>query len=312
MTKTKMIIDCDTGVDDALAITWILANPQIELLGVTAVFGNVSVDQSARNSLLILENFSRGDVPVYRGCEHSWVTEIYERHPHLDVVHGRNGIGNVDLGEPKGIPQKQHAVDFILDSARKYGKDLHLVFVGPLTNLAECLKKDEEAICSVGRITIMGGALTVRGNRNIYSEANIGDDPAAANYVFESRAHLDIVPLDATLKALFNANDIAEWPQINQAGKNIYDIARFYYIGEYDEKTGGAMHDPLAAYASFDPSIMTNWFPCNLTVEDTGRMIGTFEQLNLPAKRHRVALDVDAVRFTGEYVSMVTGLIERQ
>ena len=311
MNRMKMIIDVDTGVDDALAISYILANPDIELLGVSTTFGNVSVDQSVRNSLLILENFRRFDVPVYRGCDHSWVTERYERHPHLDIVHGRNGIGNVDLGEPQGKPQRQHAVDFIVESARKYGKDLHLVFVGPLTNLAECLKKDEEAICSVGNITIMGGALTVRGNRNIYSEANIGGDPAAANYVFESRAHLNIVPLDATLKALFNADDIRQWPAINQAGKNIYEIARFYYIGEYDEKTGGAMHDPLAAYASYDPSIITNWFACNLTVEDTGRMIGTFEQLNRSEKRHRVALDVDAQRFTQTYVDMVSRLIEK-
>ncbi len=311
MKRIKMIIDVDTGVDDALAISYILANENIELLGVSTTFGNVSVDTSVKNSLLILENFRRDDVPVYRGCDHSWVTERYERHPHLDIVHGRNGIGNVDLGEPQGQRQPQHAVDFIIDSARRYGSDLHLVFVGPLTNLAECLKKDEEAICSVGNITIMGGALTVRGNRNIYSEANIGDDPAAARYVFESRAHLNIVPLDATLKALFNANDIRDWPSINQAGKNIYEIARFYYIGEYDEKTGGAMHDPLAAYASYDPSIITNWFSCNLTVEETGRMIGTFEQLNWPLKRHRVALDVDAERFTRDYVSMVSELIRK-
>ncbi|MBQ6655421.1 MAG: nucleoside hydrolase [Erysipelotrichaceae bacterium] len=312
MKRMKMIIDCDTGIDDALAITWILANENIELLGVSTTFGNISVDQSVRNSLLILENFKRSDVPVYRGCDHSWVSESYVRSPRLDQVHGRNGIGDVDLGEPLGSAQKQSAVDFILESARRYGKDLHLVFVGPLTNCAECIKRDEEAMCSVGRITIMGGALTVQGNRNPYSEANIGDDPEAARFVFESRVHLDIVPLDATLRTLFRVSDIASWPKINQAGKNIYDIARFYYVGEYgDEKIGGAMHDPLAAYASYDPSIITNWYECNLTVEETGRMIGTFRQLNLSQKRHRVALEVDAPRFTETYIDMVSRLIEK-
>ena len=310
MSKTKMIIDCDTGIDDALAITYILSNPDIELLGVTTTFGNIPVEMSVKNSLLIAENFGRNDVRVFKGAEHGWTKPVYVREPILDRVHGKNGIGNVDLGEPKGKMQEQSAVAFILESARKYGKDLHLVFVGPLANFAECIKEDEEAMCSVGNITIMGGALTVTGNRNQYGECNIADDPVAAKFVFDSRVHINIIPLDATLKTMFKVSDIHEWQFINQAGKNIYDIARFYYVGEYDsEEIGGAMHDPLAAYASYDPSIITNWFDCNLTVEPTGRIIGTFEQINLPEKRHRVALDVDAKRFTENYIRMVSDLI---
>ncbi len=312
MAKMKMIIDCDTGVDDALAISYILANEDIEFLGVSTTFGNVSVDTSVRNSLLILENFGRNDVKVYRGAEASWTKGLYERSPHLDRVHGRNGIGDADLGEPKGKAQDIPADDFIIDAARTYGKDLHLVFVGPLANLANCIRKDREAIASVGNITIMGGALTVQGNRDIYSEANISDDPVAAKYVFESGIPLNIVPLDATLRTMFRVSDINHWPKINEAGKDLYEIARFYYAGEYEsEEIGGAMHDPLAAYASYDPSIITNWFPCNLTVEENGRMIGTFEELNDPVKRHKVALDVDAKRFTKDYIDLVTRLIER-
>ena len=309
MAKMKMIIDCDTGVDDALAITYILSNPDIELLGVTTTFGNVSVDQSVKNTLLILENFKRDDVKVYRGSEHSWTSPVYVRHPRMDVVHGRNGIGNVDLGEPKGKVQEQPAVDFIVESARKFGKELHLVFVGPLANLAECIKKDEEAMCSTN-ITIMGGALTVTGNKSIYGEANISDDPIAAKYVFASKVHIDVVPLDATHRTLFKVAYISHWPLINQAGKNIYEIARFYYAGEFqNEEVGGAMHDPLAAFASYDPSIITNWYACNLTAEETGRTICTFEELNLPEKRHRVALDADAERFEKEYIDLVTKMI---
>ena len=309
MAKIKMIIDCDTGIDDALAITYILANPEIELLGVTTTFGNVSVDQSVKNTLLILENFKRNDVKVYRGSEHSWTLPEYNRNPRLDDIHGRNGIGNVELGEPQGKVQEQTAVDFIVESARKYGKDLHVVFVGPLANLAECIRKDEEAMCSTD-ITIMGGALTVQGNKSIYAEANIGDDPVAANYVFASKVHVNVVPLDATLRTLFKVSSISEWPAINEAGRNIYDIARFYYVGEYQsEDIGGAMHDPLAAFASYDPSIISNWYECNLTAEESGRMIGTFEELNLPEKRHRVALYVDAERFEKEYIRLVTEMI---
>lgn len=309
MAKMKMIIDCDTGVDDALAITYILANPDIDLLGVTTTFGNVSVELATKNSLLITELFGREDVRICSGASHSWLSDCFVPGEVVNV-HGRNGIGDVDLGEPKRKPDDSSAVSFILDSARKYGEALHLVFVGPLVNLAECIREDEEALRGVGRITIMGGALTIQGNRNIYSEANIAEDPSAAKYVFGSSLHLDIVPLDATLRTMFRVSDIKEWKDINHKGASIYNIARYYYMYEYnDENIGGAMHDPLAAFASYDPSIITDWFACNLTVEETGRTIASFEELNLPVKRHRVALDVDTERFTREYIRLVSDLI---
>ena len=109
---------------------------------------------------------------------------------------------------------------------------------------------------------------------------------------------------------MFRVSDIREWRSINEKGEKLFEIARYYYVNEYnDEEVGGAMHDPLAAFASYDPSIITNWFECNLTVEDTGRTIGSFEELNLPEKRHKVALDVDAERFTETYIRLVTELI---
>ena len=111
---------------------------------------------------------------------------------------------------------------------------------------------------------------------------------------------------------MFKVSDIRQWKDINYKGASIYSIARYYYMYEYnDENIGGAMHDPLAAFASYDPSIITNWFSCNLTVEETGRTIASFEELNLPEKRHRVALDVDTERFTKEYIRLVTELIEK-
>ena len=311
MAKMKMIIDCDTGVDDALAITYILANPDIELLGVTTTFGNVDLDMAATNSKLILELFHKGEIGVYKGASHSRVSDHYERHAKSNAIHGNNGIGNVDLGPMKGKIEEKSAVDFILESARQYKKDLHLVFVGPLTNLAECIEKDEAALKEVGDITIMGGALTTRGNASIYAEANIISDPLSAKIALGSSLDLHLVPLDATHKTLFKVSDIKEWKDINEAGKDLYEIARYYYVRELGgEETGGAMHDPLAAFASYDPSIITNWFACNLTAEESGRTISYFEELNLPRKRHHVALDVDTGRFTKEYIDLVTALIK--
>lgn len=312
MAKMKMIIDCDTGVDDALAIAYILSNPEIDLLGVTATYGNISLDLAVKNSLLMLEMFHRDDAGVYPGADHSLAKEEYVRGLKSSSVHGKNGIGDVELGEPKNKAREKSAVDFILESSRKYKDQLHLVFVGPLTTFARCIEKDEEVLSQVGRITIMGGALTVTGNKSIYAEANIASDPDSAAKVFASSLHLDIVPLDATWRTLFKVSDIDHWRRINEAGRNLYDIAHFYYVHELGgEEVGGAMHDPLAAYASYDPSIITNWFACNLSVEESGRTIGTFDQLNRKEKRHRVALNVDAERFTRDYIDLVTALIER-
>lgn len=312
MDKIKMIIDCDTGVDDALAIAYILSDPGIELIGITSVFGNIDMDTAARNSLSILQLFNREDVKVYKGADHAYGKGPYTRSDKSPLIHGYNGIGDVDLGTPKNKPEEKSAVDFIIESAKKYKEELHLVFVGPLTNLADCIRKDEEALKLAGEITIMGGALTVTGNRSIYAEANIGSDPLAAKEAFGSSLHLSIIPLDVTWKTLFRVKDIDHWKTINEAGRDLYGIAHFYYVHELGgEKTGGAMHDPLAAFASKDPSIITNWFPCNLTAEESGRTIGTFNELNLKEKRHRVALDVDAKRFTDEYIKLVTQKLER-
>ena len=114
MAKMKMIIDCDTGVDDALAITYILANPDIELLGVTTTFGNVDLDMAAVNSKLILELFHKGEIGVYKGASHSRLSDHYERHDKSNAIHGNNGIGNVDLGPMKGKIEEKSAVNFIL------------------------------------------------------------------------------------------------------------------------------------------------------------------------------------------------------
>ena len=311
MNKIKMIIDCDTGVDDALAIAYILANPNIELLGITCTYGNIDVDQACINTMLLLQLLNRNNIKVYKGAKHQIDKNEYIRNPRLNIIHGNNGLGDVDLGELKNNISEIDAIDFIIDSAKKYQDDLHLVFVGPLTNFANCIKKDINSLKLVKDITIMGGALTVQGNRNIYAEANIGNDPISANYVFNSELNLNIIPLDATLKTLFKISDIKKWKDINDIGNKLYEIAKYYYTNEFQNNVEvGAMHDPLAAFASYDPSIITNWFKCNLIVEENGRTIGTFKKLNDINKYHHVALDVDYNRFNKEYIDLVTKMIK--
>ena len=311
MSKVKMILDCDTGIDDALALAYILANPEIELLGVTTTFGNLSVDQSTTNTLALMELFHREDVPIYRGADHAWGTDTYIRDDILAKVHGANGIGNVDLPLPRRTCEEKTAVDFIIESAKRYKEDLRIVFLGPLTNFADCIQKEEEAMRTVGSITIMGGALTVQGNRTLYAESNILEDPIAAKFVFGSRIPIQVIPLDATLRTLFRVKDVEKWQTFHEVGRKFYEIACHYYLSEYqDAEIGGAMHDPLAAMAGFDPTIVTNWYPCNLTAEENGRTICAFEELNRPEKRHQVALDVDTLRFTDTYIQLVEELLK--
>ena len=313
MNKIKVIIDCDTGVDDALAIIYLLANPNVEVLGITTTYGNIDVNQASINTLLLLQLFNRNDIKVYQGASRPINQDKYDRSPALNKIHGNNGLSDVDLGELNTNISDISACDFIIDMAKKYKDELHLILVGPLTNFSNCLKKDNEALKLIKNITIMGGALTVQGNRNIYAEANIGEDPISGNEVFNSELNLNIIPLDATQKTLFKINDIKHFKDINDVGRKVFDIAHHYYTNEFQNNIEvGAMHDPLAAFASIDPSIITNWFDCNLIVEETGRTISTFDKQNNPIKYHKVALDVNHKRFEKEYIDLVTELIKRQ
>ena len=170
----KIILDMDVGIDDTLAIAYLLAHRDVELIGITTVFGNVKTETSLKNSLAVLELFGREDVPVFLGNTCVLTSDTaFIPHEIAYRIHGQNGIGNLELPEPKRSAESMPAVDFILESAQKYGEDLILIPTGPLTNIAQAILRDEEAMKGIGNITFMGGALTVQGNVTPYAEANI-------------------------------------------------------------------------------------------------------------------------------------------
>lgn len=307
----KIILDLDTGVDDALAIAHTIGQESVELIGITTIFGNVTVDYATSNSLGILDLLGRSDVPVYEGCSHPWGSHNYVTSDNLKRVHGNNGIGNVDLGENSRSKEETSAIDFIIESANAFGEDLILLTAGPLTNLAEAIKKDEEAVKKIGKIVTMGCALTIPGNVTKFGEANIINDPVAAKYVFESDISMVIVGLDVTLKTMITGNDIKSWLSVgNRASKAMVDLATYYYSNEYnDEEIGGAMHDPLAVEVAVNPDIVTNMFPINLTVEtegpSRGRTIGNLDQLNSGKKTSQYCLDVNGDLFIEKFIQTV-------
>lgn len=309
----RYILDCDTGIDDALAITYALGRVGKDLLAVTTTFGNTTLNQATQNTLDLLDALGHEEVDVVRGADHPWDKEEWTVSSHLHAIHGYNGIGNVKLPTSKR-EAKEDAPSYMIETAKKYGKDLALICVGPLTNLAEAVKRDKDAIASVGRIVIMGGALTVQGNIRPYAEANIFNDAPAAKYVFESGLDIHMIGLDVTLQTIITGEDIISWRDCpTDKARYIYDAASYYYSNEFGEVTGGAMHDPLAFEAAVDPSIITNWYKAALSVETgefNGRTISTRDLLNQPERHICAALEVDAETFMERFVETVKRVLE--
>lgn len=312
----KMIMDLDTGIDDALALAYALSHDDIELLAVTTSFGNVTGPIATRNTLNLLHLFGYDNIPVYEGALAPWDVAEYVTSPHLFHIHGDNGIGNVTLPETTKIKEEQNAVDFIIEAANKYGDELLLYTAGPMTNLADAIKKDKKAIKKIGKIISMAGALTVLGNVSPFAEANIHRDPKAAKYVFDARIPMTFVGLDVTLKTMIKGSDIDSWREVQtQASEAMIEMATYYYTNEYDDaEIGGAMHDPLAVEVAINPAIITDSMKANLTVEVTdvsvGRTIGDIQLLQKAEKVHTICLDVDSKQFTANFINGITKLIK--
>ena len=180
MAIKKLILDLDMGVDDAMALAYAIASPEVELVGITTCFGNVRVEQSAHNCLAVLDLLGRPEVPVYLGADRPLqATEPYTPPASTALIHGKNGIGGASVPaspyDPVGATSADGnaAVDYLIDAARTYGPDLVYVATGPLTNLALALERDAAAMMSIGRVVVMGGALTVPGNVSAGAEANM-------------------------------------------------------------------------------------------------------------------------------------------
>lgn len=235
MAKRKMILDLDTGVDDALAIAYALADPEVDLIGIVSSYGNNLLDICAENSLKLLELLGHTDIPVYKGLPHSSTSDHFDVMQVSKDIHGDNGIGDVELPAPQRAVEAESGVDFYIDAAHKYGKDLIIIPTGPMTNLAAALKKDPAIADLIGNVTFMGGALTVDGNVTPAAEANINQDAKAADEVFKSNLPLTMVGLDVTLRTLLTKKETQHWRDLGTAaGKAYADITDFYIDAYYN------------------------------------------------------------------------------
>lgn len=309
MSATKMILDVDTGIDDAMAIAYAVADPKIDLIGVIASYGNIEVQEAAQNSLNVLNLLGATDVPVFIG-ESDPLDHSYKRIPVNAEIHGKNGIGDVLLDRSHRSVEKQDAVEFIIESAKKYNKDLTIVTTGPLTNVAMAIKKDPNIINMIGNYTEMGGALTVPGNVTPVAEANIDQDPVAANEVFTSPLKINMVGLDVTLRTLLTKKETLQWRQSNtKAGEKMADIVDFYidvYADMYPELGGCSLHDPLAVGVAVDPSFV-KFIDMNLLVTTKqdpyyARTIADKARLNDSDTNIKVAVAVDNEKYLKHFM----------
>ncbi|MCH4082184.1 MAG: nucleoside hydrolase [Atopobiaceae bacterium] len=311
----KIILDLDTGIDDALAIAHVLGSPDAELLGITGTYGNVLLSQGLRNSLALTELLGHAEVPVFAGLPHALAEEGFSVSEASAFIHGGNGIGNISVADSARAVQDMSAVDFIIDSAHRYGDELVYVPTGPQTNLAAALRKDP-SLKDTLNVVLMGGALTVPGNINAWTEANIGQDPEAANEVFRSGIHATMIGLDVTLQTLLTKKETGQWRETGTKAGRAYADMVDYYIGAYAKNApylgGCGLHDPLAAAAAIDPSLV-GCLPINMKVDcegpTRGRTIGDETRLNVPEKSMRVAVTVDVPRFLADLMRNIGNVL---
>ncbi|BAP86491.1 inosine-uridine nucleoside N-ribohydrolase [Paucilactobacillus hokkaidonensis JCM 18461] len=318
MATKKMILDLDTGIDDALAIAYALAAPDVDLLGIVSSYGNCLIEQAGANSLKLLELLGATDVPVYLGLSHSSTTDHFDVMQVSKDIHGNNGIGEVKLPAAKRPLESKTGVDFIIEAAHEYAENLIFVPTGPMTNLDAALAKDPEIAHLIGNVTFMGGALTVEGNVTPFAEANINQDPQAADRVLRSDLQITMVGLDVTLRTLLTKAETQVWRNLGTAaGKAYADITDFYIDAYYNlgiDKTGCAIHDPLSVGVALDPSfVKTIDLNMKVTYDDNnyGRTIGDNARLNDPTTNVKVAVDVDKDRYLSVFMNYLTTLFKK-
>lgn len=306
----KLILDVDTGIDDALAISYAVHSPELSLLGITTCFGNVSVEEATRNTLVVLEHLD-SNIPVIPGAGTPFARKpIKEK---AAFIHGDDGIGNTLTANPKREASQDHAVNFIVQQVNNHPGEVTLIMVGPLTNLALALKQEPLIASRVERVVIMGGAVTVRGNVTPYAEANIYADPDAADYVFRSGIPVTLVGLDVTMKTLLPLEEVNSWRnQDSKLAHVLADMTEFYinaYKKMYPSIQGCALHDPLAVAVVINPGFVKT-IPMQLRVEleDTQTLGQTTQVLStIPASELNieVCVEVHADPFLNHFMSRI-------
>lgn len=271
MAARKIIIDTDPGQDDAAAIMLALGSPELEVLGITVVAGNVPLALTERNARMILEICGRGDVPVHAGADRPLIRKLVT----AEYVHGKTGLDGVEPFEPVAPLRQGHAVDFMIETLmRAEAGSVSMCMLGPLTNLALALRKAPEIASRIKEIILMGGGFFEGGNVTPSAEFNIYVDPEAAAIVFGSGVPVSVFPLDVTHKVLTTAERCARLRAVgNRPATTMADMLEFYE--RFDEAKygtdGGPLHDPTVIAWLIKPELFEGR-QCNVEIETTSEL----------------------------------------
>lgn len=282
-----VLIDCDPGTDDALAICMALNSRALDVVGFTTVGGNAAIDDTTSNALALLETLGRAELPVWRGAARALVEEFTFAYD----FHGTGGMG-IQLEPPASRVRTEPAVEAIIAEVRARPGKLTLIALGPLTNVALALRRRPALASEVGEIIVMGGALQVSGNVTEHAEFNIYNDPTAAAVVFGSGAPVKLVGLDVTSKvAILRSED----PWLQDRSKTAMLARRILqsWFESHPDADQYSLHDPLTVAAAIDPTLLA-YRPSTVAV-DTRH--GTTRGKTTPSYGHgpvHAALGVDA------------------
>ncbi|ATQ57051.1 MULTISPECIES: nucleoside hydrolase [Paracoccus] len=280
----KIIIDTDPGQDDAVGILLALASPEVEVLALTTVAGNVPLDLTSRNARIVCEIAGRPDIPVHAGCDAPLSRPLVT----AEHVHGKSGLDGIALFQPASALAPGHAVDAIIDILRREPEgSVTLVAMGPLTNLATAFRRAPDIVPRLREIVLMGGAYFEVGNITPAAEFNIYVDPEAAQIVFAAGAPLTVLPLDVTHKALTSRDWIEQMRASGPVGRAVAGWTDFFerYDREKYGAEGAPLHDPCTIAWLIQPDLFAGRhinveietqgaFTTGMTVADWWRVTG--------------------------------------
>ncbi len=311
---TRVIIDTDAGVDDALAIIYAARSPELKVQMITTVSGNVPVTEVTQNVLLLKELLSL-DTTVYPGA----ALPRSGKAASAPEVHGEDGLGGYRKRHNIIFERREtmNAAEKIVEAARREGRRLMLVSIGPMTNIAEAVERDINAMRNIGGIIQMGGVFYGYGNTTAFTEFNIFADPDAADVVLKSGVKVKFVPLDITEKIFMPRNILSSLlnssREMNGELKRLVKQSTSYYIGYHRtaEKLDGCfLHDPIAVAAAVNPS----WFrfvDAFVSIETSGKLTSGMTLADFRKKPQKnnsqIAVQVDALRFLQDFTRKVFG-----
>ncbi len=314
MLPTRMIIDADTGIDDALAILFALRSPRIQLEAVTTCFGNIATEQSAENTLRLLELAApERRIPVALGARKPLVRPQREYAVH---VHGNNGLGGVELPASRQQPVEEPGPELICRMARENPGQLTLVTMGRLTNLALALELEPQLPTLLKRVVVMGGTVFAPGNVSPVAEANLWGDPEAADRVFTAGLPLTMIGLDVTLRTRITRSHLELLQQ--KAPETVQPVVRFmqesleYYFDFYRRSNffmdSAPLHDPLAVIAAVHPELL-EYRPMHVRVDCesslcAGMVVADLRPIPKVGSEISVAVNVREERAVGRFLSV--------